>query len=304
MARLFEESFLRKLERLALLSRRAVAGQTQGEQRSPKRGQSVEFSDFRPYTPGDDIRRIDWNAYARLERFFIKLFVEEEDRTVHLLLDSSRSMNWGKPNKLEYAARIAGALGYIALLGLDRITVVPLAGGNNNRLEALPPMRGRRSALNLFEYLQRITSREIPPNHENPPGLVKSYSNSARNPGPALLVSDLMDEGWKDSVNRLAGRGFDVTLVHLLSPDENDPGRLADPPLTGDFRLLDSENNQEVELTADFEILDSYKSQLAAWQEDWRKFCAARNIHYIPWDSSQSLEDLLFAGLRNQGVLR
>ena len=108
MTRLFDESFLRRLERLALIARHTSAGQMQGERRSPKRGQSVEFSDFRPYTTGDDFRRIDWNAYARLERFFIKLFVEEEDLAVHLLVDGSRSMNWGEPNKLAYAVRVAG----------------------------------------------------------------------------------------------------------------------------------------------------------------------------------------------------
>src|SRR5512139_2126616 len=106
--RFFSEDFLRRLERLALLARHASAGQMQGERRSPKRGQSVEFSDFRPYVAGDDFRRIDWNAYARLERFFIKLFVEEEDLTVHMLVDTSRSMNWGEPNKLWYATRVAG----------------------------------------------------------------------------------------------------------------------------------------------------------------------------------------------------
>jgi len=135
--RLFDEAFLRKLERLAILSRRAMAGQLQGERRSPKRGQSVEFADFRPYAQGDDFRRIDWNAYARLERFFIKLFIEEEDLTVHLLVDTSRSMDWGQPNKLWYAVRAAGALGYVALAGLDRVTVTAFgrseAAGCRNR---------------------------------------------------------------------------------------------------------------------------------------------------------------------------
>jgi len=128
--RFFEEGFLRRLERLALIARQASAGKTQGERRSQKRGQSVEFSDFRPYVAGDDFRRIDWNAYARLERFFIKLFVEEEDLTVHLLIDASRSMRWGEPQKLWYAAQVAGALGYIALTGLDRVTVTAVGGAN------------------------------------------------------------------------------------------------------------------------------------------------------------------------------
>src|SRR5512142_989762 len=129
--RFFDESFLRRLERLALVARKASAGQTQGERRSPKRRQSVEFSDFRPYVAGDDFRRIDWNVYARLEKFFIKLFVEEEDLAVHLLLDNSRSMDWGEPKKLAYAARVAGALGYIALAGLDRVTVTGIGSTNH-----------------------------------------------------------------------------------------------------------------------------------------------------------------------------
>jgi uncharacterized protein (DUF58 family) len=135
---LFGEAFLRKLERLAVMSRRAVTGQMQGERRSPKRGQSVEFADFRPYSMGDDFRRIDWNAYARLERFFIKLFVEEEDLTVHILVDASKSMDWGEPNKLQYAIRTAGALGYIAMVGLDRVTVKALRSPSND-LPTGPP---------------------------------------------------------------------------------------------------------------------------------------------------------------------
>src|SRR5512138_628234 len=154
--RLFSEAFLRRLERLALVARRASAGQTQGERRSPKRGQSVEFSDFRPYVAGDDFRRIDWNAYARLERFFIKLFVEEEDLAVHLLVDTSWSMRWGSPQKLWYAARVAGALGYIALAGLDRVTVTAVGRNISNGAGYFPPHRGKRQALALFNFLQGI----------------------------------------------------------------------------------------------------------------------------------------------------
>ena len=158
--RLFDETFLRKLERLAILSRRAMAGQLQGERRSPKRGQSVEFADYRPYTPGDDFRRIDWNAYARLERFFIKLFIEEEDLTVHLLVDTSRSMDWGQPNKLWYAVRAAGALGYVALVGLDRVTVTAFGGSENGYVNYLSPRRGKGQALALFSFLGALTAHE------------------------------------------------------------------------------------------------------------------------------------------------
>ena len=119
---LFDERFLRQMDQLVLISKRARAGQMQGERRSPKRGQSVEFADYRQYSRGDDFRMVDWNVYARLETLFLKLFVEEEDITVHLLIDCSHSMDWGTPNKLLVAKRLVGAVGYIALAGLDRVT--------------------------------------------------------------------------------------------------------------------------------------------------------------------------------------
>ena len=215
--RLFDEPFLRKLERLALLSRRAMAGQLQGERRSPKRGQSVEFADFRPYAPGDDFRRIDWNAYARLERFFIKLFVKEEDLTVHLLVDTSRSMDWGEPNKLWYAARAAGALGYVALAGLDRVTVTAMGNGGKDGSSFFPPRRGKQQAMSLFGFLHslaRSSNDPAPqrPNHPipQPPNdlttHLHAYAAAARSPGPLLLFSDLMDDGWADGLN--AARPF------------------------------------------------------------------------------------------------
>ena len=198
--RLFDESFLRRLERLAILSRRAMAGQLQGERRSPKRGQSVEFADFRPYAPGDDFRRIDWNAYARLERFFIKLFIEEEDLTVHQLVDTSRSMDWGEPNKLWYAVRAAGALGYVALAGLDRVTVTACGDVVNGSAHYFPPRRGKQQALALFSFLQTLAAggrTDLAPR-------LRAYAAAAMQPGPLILFSDLLDDGWADGLRALA----------------------------------------------------------------------------------------------------
>jgi len=291
---LFEESFLRKLERLAILSRRAMAGQLQGERRSPKRGQSVEFADFRPYAPGDDFRRIDWNAYARLERFFIKLFLEEEDLTVHLLVDTSRSMDWGQPNKLWYAIRAAGALGYVALAGLDRVTVTALGGGKNGNASYFPPRRGKGQALALFSFLQSLTAggrTDLAPH-------LRAYAATATQPGPLLLFSDLLDEGWADGLRALAWRGFEVTVLHILAPDE------VAPELSGDLKLLDIETGAEVEVTADPDLLQRYRDGLASWQEELRRFCGARGIHYVPIETSVPFEELLFAWLRQRGVLR
>jgi uncharacterized protein (DUF58 family) len=302
MTRLFDESFLRRLERLALIARHASAGQMQGERRSPKRGQSVEFSDFRPYTIGDDFRRIDWNAYARLERFFIKLFVEEEDLAVHLLVDSSRSMNWGEPNKLAYAVRVAGALGYIALTGLDRVTVTAL--GRPAVSGYFPPHRGKRQALALFDFLQSLEQPNSSAGNGSfdPSVALRTYAGtrapSGAAPGSLVLISDLENDGWIEGLRALVSRGFEITVIHLLAPEE------VNPQLDGDLKLVDSEDNSDVEITADYDLLARYRAELDGWRENLRQFCRARGILYVPLDTTMPLEDLLFAWMERQGVLR
>lgn len=305
MTRLFDEAFLRRLEHLAIVFRRAANSQMQGERRSAQRGQSVEFSDFRPYSLGDDFRRIDWNAYARLERLFIKLFVEEQDTTLHILLDASPSMGWGQPEKLATAARLAGALGYIALAGLDRVAVSALGvSGAPHGLKRLPALRGKRAALEMFNFLSQISVNSVDQDLAekktalSPTAALTAYANNAGGPGPLLLLSDLMDDGWQPGLNRLGGRGFEVSLLHVLAPDE-----LA-PDLNGDFKLIDSETSAEIEISADFETLERYRQYLAGWQAAWHTFCAARNMHYLALNTAMPLEDLLFASLPQQGVVR
>ena len=150
-AALLEPALLRRLESLALLVRRAVSGQMGGERRSRRRGQSVEFADFRNYTPGDDFRLIDWNAYARLDRFMLRLFVAEEELPLNLFLDMSGSMDWGTPNKAATARRLAGAIAYVALAALDRVRLTVFAEGPTS---GGAPYRGRRAAAELFARLQ------------------------------------------------------------------------------------------------------------------------------------------------------
>jgi uncharacterized protein (DUF58 family) len=305
---LFDEAFLRRLERLAVVSRRAMAGQMQGERRSPRRGQSVEFADFRPYTPGDDVRRIDWNAYARLERFFLKLFVAEEDLTVNLVIDASRSMDWGQPHKLRYALRAAGALGYVALAGLDRATVTVLGGAEDGRY--FPPHRGKQQAHALFHFLSGIEAGGAV---DLGPALLRIAARPAR-PGPLILLSDLFDAGragsttpaaasdaappWTAGLHALAARGYEVTLLHILAPDE------VEPELAGDLKLLDSETGAGVEVTADAGLLERYRRGLAAWQEGLGRYCGARGMQYVPVETTLPAEELLFAWLRQRGVLR
>jgi uncharacterized protein (DUF58 family) len=266
----------------------------QGERRSTARGQSVEFSDFRPYSSGDDFRRIDWNAYARLERLFIKLFVEEQDVTLHLLVDNSPSMDWGTPNKLALARRAAGAIGYVALLGMDRVSASALYP-HNGSTSAVSSLRGKRSALSLFTAIQSIDPHKSAVPLVNRIGQI--LGNSSR-PGAFVILSDLFDDGWQPAANLLLGRGHQLSLIHILSPDE------IDPDFNGDFRLVDSETNSHVEITADFETLQDYSSQRQSWQAGWRRFCSARQAAYLPISSDLPLEELLFSQLPKLGVLR
>jgi uncharacterized protein (DUF58 family) len=288
---LFDSAFLRKLDRLALLTRRAMAGDMQGERRSPRRGSSVEFADFRPYTPGDDIRRIDWNLYARAERFFLKLFVAEEELTIHLLLDNTASMDWGEPNKLLYARRAAGAFGYIALSSLDRVTVTALGAGAARQL---PGVRGKRGALPLFDFLQKLPTA--------PSGSLlascRRYAQMARNAGPLLLCSDLMDPEWQEALRALASRPFDITLLHILAPQE------IRPEIDGDFRLLDAEGGDPIEITADLDVLRRYDDNLRSWRGEIESFCNGRSINYIFVDTSVPVEEFVLSNLRRRGVLR
>jgi uncharacterized protein (DUF58 family) len=289
---LFDTAFLRKLDRLVLLTRRAMSGEMQGERRSPRRGSSVEFADFRPYTPGDDIRQIDWSLYARMERFFLKLFVAEEELTIHLLLDNSASMNWGEPNKLDYARRVAAAFGYISLSSLDRVTVTAFGGGGGAR--QLPGVRGKRGALPLFRFLQQVE----PGGAASLSEVCHRYIQTARATGPLLLCSDLMDAGWQDALRTLSSRPFEITVLHTLAPQE------IDPQLEGDFRLVDSEGGQAIEVTADSDLLNRYYQQFDAWRAEVEAFCNGRGIIYQFADTSVPVEEFILSQMRRRGVMR
>jgi uncharacterized protein (DUF58 family) len=287
----FDEGFLRQLERLLLLMRSPVRGGLKGGRRSVKRGQSVEFADYRDYTLGDDLRQLDWNVYARLERLFVKLFVEEEDVTVTLLLDASASMASGRPEKLLFAKRAAAALGYIALASEDRVAISALTGRTARRRLAL---RGSGRVFRLLADLSAITPTE------GPTDLLAAARHAAaqlHGRGVVILLSDLLDPAADRVIRELAATGSELIILHVLSPDE------LDPALEGDLRLVDRETGDRVDITADLATIDAYRERLTAWKADFADLAAKRRASYVDLASDVNLADLMFAELRRRRVL-
>jgi uncharacterized protein (DUF58 family) len=287
----FDEAFLRQLERLLVMMRSPVRGGLKGGRRSVKRGQSVEFADYRDYAMGDDLRQLDWNVYARLERLFVKLFIEEEDVTVTLLVDASASMATGRPSKLRFAKRAAAALGYIGLASEDRVTVSALAGRMARRRAA---MRGSGRVFRLLSDLSAIEPAD------GPTDLVAAARHAAaqlRGKGVVILLSDLLDPGADRIIRELAATGSELIVLHVLSPDE------LDPALEGDLRLVDVETGDGVDVTVDLATLDAYKARLAAWKRAFADVAAKRRASYVDLSSDANLAVLMFNELRRRRVL-
>jgi len=287
----FDEAFLRQLERLLLLMKSPVRGGLKGGRRSVKRGQSVEFADYRDYTPGDDLRQLDWNVYARLERLFVKLFVEEEDVTVTLLIDASASMATGHPAKLLFAKRAAAAIGYIGLASEDRVAVSALSGRVARRRAA---MRGSGRVFRLLADLSAIAPAD------GPTDLVAAARHAGaqlHGRGVVVLISDLLDPAADRIIRELAATGSELIVLHVLSPDE------LDPPMEGDLRLVDVETGDGIDVTVDLATLDAYRARLTAWKAGFADLAARRRASYVDLASDANLADLMFAELRRRRVL-
>jgi uncharacterized protein (DUF58 family) len=282
----FSSDFLAQLERLTLASRRAFRGRSRGERRSPRKGHSVEFCDYRAYGVGDDLRYVDWNVYGRLDRLHVKLFVDEEDLCLHLLVDASRSMDFGRPTKLAYAVRLAAALGFVGLVNLERVGVAVL----RERLsEGWPPTRGRSQFAPLMDFLGGVKSAGATGLNDG----LGHYAMRAREPGIAVLISDLMDPaGFESGVRALLERRFEVHVVHLLDPQE------LNPLVGGDLRLLDSETGEVRELTVDGEALRAYRQRLHQFLDRIEVFCRSQEIGYRRLTTDTPLEAFMLSQLR------
>jgi uncharacterized protein (DUF58 family) len=289
MAALLDPPLLRRLEALALQVRRAVSGQMGGERRSNARGRSVEFADFRNYTPGDDFRLIDWNAYARLDRYMLRLFVAEQELPLSIFVDLSGSMDWGQPNKALTAKRLAGAIAYVALAALDRVRLTVFAEGPTS---GGAPYRGRRAVAELFSRLQSF-----------PVGGQTDYARlvwpiGKQRPGMTVLISDGLGETSIDSAIAALGRARqEGAVLQLLAPQE------IAPDWTGDARLRDSETGVEREFTSTPVTQGAYLEALSNRTYEIESSAHRRGLRYARLSTDQPIDDMVLRTLRKLGLL-
>ena len=289
---LLSPPFLRQLDALSLHSRRLFSGSSRGEKRSRKRGASVEFADFRPYNLGDDIRRIDWNAYGRFEKLFLKQFLEEEDLDITLLLDASSSMGFGSPSKLLMAQQIAGALGYVGLKSFDRVSAAVF---DANVRAWFPPSRGRGAPPRLFQFLENQAAL----GESDFSRAMRSVALPARRGGIAVVMSDfLLQEGYENGLKALASRGFDVTAIQILDREE------LNPVLVGDLKLLDCENRARVrEVTMGAGLRRTYQANIEAHCDGLRTFCRRLGMNYVQVSNDVPVETTVLRLLRGAGLV-
>lgn len=294
----FDETTRRKLEQIVLVATRVRAGAMKGDRRSNKRGTSIEFADYRTYSPGDDLRRLDWNIYARLERPLTKLYEDEEDLAVHLLIDASASMAGndidGMPpdwHKFTFARRLLAGLAYVSMASDDRLTLVALGGRGGQ----FGPSRGRGSGPRLLQYINQLQAEGATDLNS----VLRDYAVRLVRPGMVVIISDLFaPDGFIDGLTALQAKGCEVVVLHTLAPDE------IEPALTGDLRLMDIETGAPQEVSIDGGLRDLYMRRVAEWRDGIRAECRKRGIHYQFADTSTPWERVVLTDMRRLGVVR
>jgi uncharacterized protein (DUF58 family) len=283
---------MNRLDQLDIISRKIFAGKMKGERRSKRKGESVEFADYRNYVVGDDLRFLDWNIYARLERLFLKLFLEEEDLHVSLLFDVSKSMDWGSPAKGLYVKRIVAALAYIGLVNYDRVSLYAYADGLTGELTGV---RGRRLMHQIVQFLQNLPLE----GQSNFSLAARQFATRHYQKGVLIVASDFLDKGgFEEGIRDLVSRNMDAYVIQTLSPEE------IDPVLAGDLQLIDVEDADVAEVTISRTLLDRYKVNLQAYCQSLRDFCTRRGVYYLFTSTEVPFDQLVLNYLRRKGLIQ
>jgi uncharacterized protein (DUF58 family) len=289
---LLDPDFLHKLEQLELVSRKIFVGRMKGERKSKRRGSSVEFADHRNYSVGDDLRHIDWNVYGRLDKLFLKLFLEEEDLHVYTLLDTSLSMDFGDPTKLHYGKQVTAALSFVGLINHDRVVLDTFSSGLGT---GLPSVRGRSQMYRVIQYLEQLR----PTGASNLAAAAKAFALKHPGKGVVVVISDFLDKrGHEDALRYLLARNLDIYVIHVLSREE------VEPEIVGDLRLVDAEDDDEAEITVSAPLLRRYKATLNAFVGGLKDWCTRRGITYIFTTNQNPFDKLILNYLRERGLVK
>jgi uncharacterized protein (DUF58 family) len=287
---MLDPSLVRRLGRLRIRALSSHQGRSRGERRSPRQGSSVEFRDFRKYEPGDDVRRVDWSVYARLERLMLRRFVEEEDVGVDILIDQSSSMHFGEPiTKFEFALRIAAILAYVATNSSDRVGVSTFDSKTKARTRAL---RGRGHLHNVIRALGELEDGDAPVSQTDLAAVARSYARESQRRGVVFVISDFLVGGDYKRELRLLTRGrCEVNVVQILAPEE------FSPHLLGDQMLVDSESGETCEITVSPRLLEAYRSEFARVTHGLESFCRSNGMRHTLAGSDTPLDQFLAKNL-------
>lgn len=288
---LLDPAFMARLDQLDVVSRKVLGGKLKGERRSKRRGQSVEFADYRNYVIGDDLRFIDWNAYARLDKLFLKLFLEEEDLALYVLIDVSKSCDFGNPNKAKYIKQVAAALGYIGLVNYNRVVIAGMAQGIVAETGAL---RGRRKVAQMIDFISNLE----PAGSSHFATACKRFALAHRQKGICVVLSDFYDKGgYENGLRYVAGGKYDLFCVQTLSPQE------IEPDLQGDLKLRDIEDDDMAEVSITQPLLKRYKANLNAYCLSLKEYVTRRGGTYLFTSTAVPFDTLVLNYLRERGLL-
>ena len=289
---LFDDEFQRKLDYLAMVSRRVFSGAMRAERRTKKTGSGVEFADHRDYAPGDDFRYLDWHAYQRFDRLLIRLYEEEEDLSIYFILDTSASMAFGDGEKLRQGKRLAAALAYVGLANLDRIAIVTATDEVSGRM---PQTRGKARIFRVFRFLRGVQADGTTDLGE----AMKTFVAQHKRRGLAVLLTDLYDpRGFERGINVLRYNRFEPFVLHIVDPRE------ARPDLKGDVRVYDCETGDEREVTVTAKVLERYEKAYGDYLDEIQRFCTSRQVSYFRADVTIPFDELILRVFRRGGFLR
>lgn len=289
---LFNDEFQRKLDYLAMVSKRVFSGAMRAERRTKKTGSGVEFADHRDYTAGDDFRYLDWHAYQRFDRLLIRLYEEEEDLSIYFILDSSASMGFGGGEKLRQAKRLCAALAYVGLANLDRIAIVSATDEITGRTAST---RGKARIFRIFRFLKGVRAEGTTDLGE----AMKTFVAQHKRRGLAVILSDLYDPaGFERGINVLRYNRFEPFVIHIVDAGD------ARPALRGDVRVYDCETGDEREVTVTAKVLERYAKAYEDYLEEVNRFCTSRQVSYFRADVHAPFDELILRVFRKGGFLR